>query len=291
MAHGPDFERRLRVRPKHFRLAATDPGDTGRLDKAGAATLHEHQLAELRTLQDRLWAENERSLLLVFQALDAAGKDGTIAHVMSGVNPQGCDVHAFKAPTALELDHDFLWRCQVRVPERGRIGIFNRSYYEEVLVVRVHPELLARQPGVDAEDPGIWRKRFEDINAFEAHLARNGTRVVKFFLHVSKEEQKRRFLQRIEDPEKNWKFSSADVRERASWDAYQAAYDEMLRATSTPHARWYAIPADHKWYMRAAVGGIVTHHLRDLNPAYPTLPESERDALEAARVQLLAEPE
>ena len=289
MAHGPDFERRLRVRPKHFRLAAADPGDTGRLDKAGAAALHEHQLAELRALQDRLWAENERSLLLVFQAFDAAGKDGMIVHVMSGVNPQGCDVHAFKAPTALELDHDFLWRCQVRLPERGRIGIFNRSYYEEVLVVRVHPELLARQPGVDAQDPGIWRKRFEDINAFEAHLARNGTRVVKFFLHVSKEEQKRRFLQRIEDPEKNWKFSSADVRERASWDAYQAAYDEMLRATSTAHGRWYAIPADHKWYMRAAVGGIVTHHLRDLNPAYPTLPESERDALEAARVALTAE--
>ncbi len=289
MAHGPDFERRLRVRPKHFRLDATDPGDTGRLDKPGAAELREHQLQELRTLQDTLWAENQRSLLLVFQALDAAGKDGTIAHVMSGVNPQGCDVHAFKAPTALELDHDFLWRCQVRVPERGRIGIFNRSYYEEVLVVRVHPELLARQPGVDAEDPGIWRKRFADINAFEAHLARNGTRVVKFFLHVSKSEQKRRFLERIEDPEKNWKFSAADVRERASWDAYQAAYDEMLRATSTSHARWYAIPADHKWYMRAAVGGIVTHHLRDLNPAYPTLPESERDALEAARVALTAE--
>ena len=289
MAHGMDFERRLRVRPKRFRLADADPGDTGTLTKGAAAKLREHSLAELQALQDRLWAEDARSLLLVFQALDAAGKDGTIAHVMSGVNPQGCDVHAFKAPTHLELDHDWLWRCQVALPERGRIGIFNRSYYEEVLVVRVHPEILAAQPGVDAREPRIWRQRFEAINAFETHLARNGTRVVKFFLHVSKAEQKRRFLDRIEEPAKNWKFSAADIRERAHWDAYQHAYDEMLRATSTPDGRWYVIPADHKWFMRTAVSSIVRHHLRDLDPAYPVLPADEPAELAAAQAELEAE--
>jgi len=246
---------------------------------------------ELEVAQDVLYASDTWAMLLVFQALDAAGKDGTIKHVMSGVNPLGCDVHAFRQPSPEELRHDFLWRCATRLPERGRIGIFNRSYYEEVLVVRVHPDLIATQhlPAGSKAGPNLWKERYEDINAFERHLVRNGTRVVKFFLHVSKEEQGRRFLDRLGHPAKHWKFSPADLAEREHFEAYQDAYEAALTATSTPWAPWYVVPADHKPAMRALVGGIVVSAIDGLHLAYPHAEGDQAAVLDRARRELEAD--
>ena len=246
--------------------------------------------AEIDREQELLWANDRRSLLLVFQAMDAAGKDGTIKHVMSGVNPQGCRVTSFKQPSVLELDHDFLWRINRALPERGQIGIFNRSHYEEVLVVRVHPDWLGRQqlpPG--RRGPQFWKQRYESINDFEQHLDRNGTTIVKFFLHVSRQEQRRRFLDRLTEPGKEWKFSSADVAERQHWDAYMAAYEKAITATSTPWAPWYVIPADNKDLMRMLVAGVVVHTIRRMKLTFPTVGEKQHQANLEARRQLEAE--
>jgi PPK2 family polyphosphate:nucleotide phosphotransferase len=280
-------------------LAKRDPAWKGgrRFEHLAADELKEEAQVILRDAvddlaeaQELLWASDTWALLVIFQALDAAGKDGTIEHVMSGVNPQGVHVSSFKQPSAEELDHDFLWRCAVRLPERGRIGIFNRSYYEEVLVVRVHPGFLdAQRIPEELRGKKLWKHRYESINAFERHLARNGTKVVKFFLNVSKEEQKRRFLARLDEPDKNWKFSPADVAERAHWDAYQEAYEAALTATSTPWAPWYVIPADHKDVMRALVAGVLVHTIEGLHLESPTLPEEDRAALAEARARLEAE--
>ena len=244
---------------KPFRLSDHDPGWAGseKIPKAKRKALSKQILKESREqlarTQELLYAADSWSVLVIFQAMDAAGKDGAIKHVMSGVNPQGVEVTSFKHPSAEDLDHTFLWRCMKQLPERGRIGIFNRSYYEEVLIVRVHPHLLASQriPAVSSQ-PQTWQQRFDDINAFEQHLARNGTAIIKFFLHLSRHEQKKRFLDRIEDPDKHWKFSASDIAEREHWDAYMAAYEEAITATSTADAPWYVIPADHKWVSRAA---------------------------------------
>lgn len=245
---------------------------------------------ELEAAQELLYASDTWALLLIFQAIDAAGKDGTIKHVMSGVNPQGCQVFAFRQPSSEDLRHDFLWRCAKVLPERGRIGIFNRSYYEEVLVVRVHPDLLAAEhlpSGIG--DRKLWEERFEDINAFEHHLVRNGTLVVKFFLHVSKEEQRRRLLQRLEVPEKHWKFSASDLAEREHFDAYRAVYEEALSSTSTAWAPWYVVPADHKPAMRAMVGGVIVHEIERLGLHYPLPTPAAAAAMGEARGRLLAE--
>ena len=249
-------------------------------------------VGELVEAQQRFWANDSHALLVVLQAMDAAGKDGTIKHVMSGVNPQGCQVTSFKQPSAEELGHDFLWRSTTVLPSRGMIGIFNRSYYEEVLVARVHPELLARGKDGRAVHPTeqVWRDRFEDINAFEQHLDRNGTRIVKIFLHVSRDQQKRRFLKRLEVPDKNWKFSVNDLAERQHWDAYQSAYQEALSATSTAWAPWYVVPADHKYALRALVGGIIVDAIDGLDLKPPTVGPDERQALARARADLLSEP-
>ena len=253
---------------RRFRLKDIDPRDTGPLkaeDKPRAVDALQLGIEAMAALQDMLYAQDRWAVLLVFQAMDAAGKDGVIKHVMSGVNPQGCQVASFKAPSTEELDHDYLWRCQKHLPERGRIGIFNRSYYEEVLVVRVHPEILARQKLpprlVDAK---IWKRRYEDIAAFERYLGRNGTIVRKFFLHVSRKEQKRRFLERLDTPAKNWKFSAADAKERAFWKDYMTAYEEMIRRTSTEEAPWYVVPADNKWFTRIVVAAAIVDALASL---------------------------
>jgi PPK2 family polyphosphate:nucleotide phosphotransferase len=276
-----------------FRLRDVDPGDTGELkaeDKPAAQEGLRTGVEALAELQDMLYAQDRWAVLLVFQAMDAAGKDGAIKHVMSGVNPQGCQVASFKAPSAEELDHDYLWRCQRHLPERGRIGIFNRSYYEEVLVVRVHPELLERQklpPGAAGKD--LWKDRFQDIRTFERYLARNGTVIRKFFLHVSRKEQKRRFLERLNDPEKHWKFSAADVAERAHWDEYMAAYEEAIRETATEHAPWYVIPADNKWFTRLMVAAATVDAMGSLGLDYPEVSAEALRKLAAARRALLAE--
>jgi PPK2 family polyphosphate:nucleotide phosphotransferase len=239
-------------------------------------------------LQEKLYAQGNWALLLVFQAMDAAGKDGTIKHVMSGVNPQGCEVFSFKAPTSEELNHGYFWRCQKRMPERGRIGIFNRSYYEEVLVVRVHPEFLAKQK-IPREliSKDIWKQRFEDITGFERYASRNGIVIRKFFLHVSRKEQKRRFLERLEHPEKNWKFSAADAQERQFWDDYMDAYDDIIRHTSSKHAPWYTVPADNKWFTRLVVASVVVETLKSLRLSFPKVDEAQRRELAAARATLL----
>jgi PPK2 family polyphosphate:nucleotide phosphotransferase len=286
-----DFERRFRVQKGGFRLADCDPADQAGLGKAEARIRRATDIERLAALQERLYADGKRAMLVVLQGLDASGKDGTIKHVMSGLNPQGVSVTPFKTPTGLELAHDFLWRTELALPARGHIGVFNRSHYEEVLVVRVHPELLADE-AVDparAEHPAFWEERFQDIAAWERHLTRTGTRVVKFFLHVSKAEQRRRFLARVEQPEKNWKFSSFDVREHQYWDAYQRAYDAALRATSTRQEPWYVIPADHKWFLRTAVAAIIVQHLSDLEPQYPTPSNEEQREMEEAVALLRAE--
>ena len=278
---------------KGFRLRDHDPGDTGvfgRKLKDGTDTKERAQavlregVEHLADMQERLYAQDQWSLLLVFQAMDAAGKDGTIKHVMSGVNPQGCQVHAFKAPSPEELDHDFLWRCSTRLPERGRIGIFNRSYYEEVLVVRVHPEFLDKQR-LPARPPlkKLWQQRYEDINAYERYLGRNGTVIRKFFLHVSRAEQRKRFLERLDDPAKHWKFAEGDVAERAHWNAYMQAYEDMIRATATPEAPWYVVPADNKWYTRLVVAAAIYDALDDMGLKYPQVDADRRKHLAAIR--------
>ena len=258
--------------------------------KAKAKLLMAKHLQDLSAAQELLYADNHYSILVILQAMDAAGKDGTIKHVMSGVNPQGCQVFSFKKPSVEELDHNFLWRYMRCLPERGRIGIFNRSYYEDVLVVKVHPELLAsgRLPK-GKRGNAFWKERYEDINAFERHLARNGTLILKFFLHLSKEEQKQRFLERLEHSDKNWKFSSADLVERNYWDKYQGAYEDAIRATSTAWAPWYIIPADHKWMSRTLVAAILTSGIHSLGLAYPEPSLEEHAALAAAREKLINE--
>ena len=269
-----------------------DSSYTGKYkEKAEAADKLQSDLAKLQKYQDVLYAYDTYALLLIFQAMDAAGKDGTIKHVMSGVNPQGCQVYSFKAPSSEDLDHDFLWRTNRCLPERGRIGIFNRSYYEEVLVVRVHPELLDRQQlPASAKNENVWKHRFEDINNSEKYLTGNGIVILKFFLNVSKAEQKRRFLDRINRSEKNWKFSASDAKERLLWDQYMEAYGDMLSHTSTEVAPWYVIPADHKWFMHLAVANIICSKLKELNLAYPTLSEAKKQELLKAKEILENEP-
>ncbi|HYR00299.1 MAG TPA: polyphosphate kinase 2 family protein [Casimicrobiaceae bacterium] len=281
------------VKGKGFRLKDFDPADTGELgseDKPGAKELLARGVEWLAEEQDKLYAQNRWAVLLVFQAMDAAGKDSTIKHVMSGVNPQGCQVYSFKQPSVEELDHDFLWRTMRALPERGRIGIFNRSYYEEVLVVRVHPEFLQNQRlPAGLVGSGIWDDRLRDIAAFERYLARNGVLVLKFFLNVSRKEQKRRFLERLDHPDKNWKFSAADVKERAHWRDYMHAYEEAIRATAAKHAPWYVVPADNKWYTRLVVAASIVDALARLDLSYPEVDPAERKALRAARATLEAE--
>lgn len=292
-----EISERCRVVPgKKFRLEDHDPAWAGNpnVSKADRKELAEKTLSqdvtELATMQELLYAADTWSVLVIFQAMDAAGKDGTIRHVMSGINPQGCQVYSFKHPSTEELDHDFLWRCNKCLPERGRIGIFNRSYYEEVLIIRVHPSLLEYQriPNVEAGKE-LWEHRFEEINNFEKHLARNGTAIVKIFLNVSKEEQRRRFLERIENVDKHWKFSAADLSERGYWDDYMHAYEEMLGATSTEWAPWYVIPADHKWVSRAIVANIVAGTIRRLKLSFPKTSPEEELKIQQAKEQLLKE--
>jgi PPK2 family polyphosphate:nucleotide phosphotransferase len=275
-----------------FRLSQINPGDAGGIDsKQHAAALLAQGVDRLRSEQEKLYAQGTWSLLLIFQAMDAAGKDSTIKHVMSGVNPQGCQVYSFKAPSTEELAHDFLWRTTRCLPERGRIGIFNRSYYEEVLVIRVHRGLLdaERLPAPLVTKP-IWKERFEDINAYERHLVRSGVVVRKFFLHVSKREQKARFLQRLEKPSKNWKFSSSDLVERAHWKEYMHAYEDMIQHTATPETPWHVVPADHKWFTRLVVAATVAEALAELKLEYPKLDRAHRKELAIVRRALKREP-
>ncbi len=270
---------------KHFRLEDFDPADTGAWkSEDDAKDKLQKDVNSMADLQSKLYAQDQWSVLLIFQAMDAAGKDGTIKHVMSGVNPEGCQVYSFKAPSQTELHHDFLWRTTRDLPERGHIGIFNRSYYEEVLVVRVHPEALAGQklpPSLVSKN--IWSERFEDINCFERHMARNGTVIRKFFLHLSKKEQKRRFLARLDEPEKHWKFSQADIHEREYWDDYQNAYEEMIRHTSTRHAPWYVVPADNKWFTHLVVAAAIVEALEELDLCYPKVDQAKLKEIRAAR--------
>ena len=275
---------------KHFRLKDYDPADTHGLGselKPRAKQLLAEGVKELSRLQSILAAQDGWGLLVILQALDAAGKDGTIKHVMSGVNPQGVDVWSFKAPTDDELRHDYLWRTTQRLPKRGQMGIFNRSYYEEVLVVRVHPKILQNEKlPKTLITKHIWQERFEDINCFERYITRNGIAVLKFFLHLSKKEQKRRFLERLDTPDKNWKFSSADVKERQCWDAYQEAYEDMIRHTASEHAPWYVVPSDNKWFTRLVVAQAVVDALKGMDLKYPKVSGAEKTALAQARTQL-----
>ena len=278
---------------KGFRLKDCDPGDTGNLgreDKPRAKEALKLGIENLAALQDMLYAQDRWAVLLIFQAMDAAGKDGAIKHVMSGVNPQGVQVASFKAPSSEELDHDYLWRCMKHLPERGRIGIFNRSYYEEVLVVRVHEELLARQKlPEELVSKRIWSERYEDIRNFERYLSRNGVLIRKFFLHVGRGEQKRRFLERLDDPDKNWKFSTADARERGYWKDYMEAYEELIRETATEYAPWYVVPANNKWFTRIVVGAAIIEALASLDLHYPKVDKHKRQELAAARKLLMSE--
>jgi PPK2 family polyphosphate:nucleotide phosphotransferase len=278
---------------KDFKLKDFDPADTGKLDsadKADAKELLEQGVQWLAEQQDMLYAQDHWAVLLVFQAMDAAGKDGTIKHVTSGLNPQGCEVTSFKQPSAEELDHDYLWRYMRHVPARGLVGIFNRSYYEEVLVVKVHQELLTNQklhPSLVTKN--IWSERYEDIAHFEQYLTRNGVRVLKFFLHVSKDEQKRRFMSRLDEPEKNWKFSAGDVAERQHWSEYRDAYEEAIRNTASRAAPWYVVPADNKWFTRLVVAAAVVQAIAELELHYPVVGPDKQKELAAARVRLEAE--
>jgi PPK2 family polyphosphate:nucleotide phosphotransferase len=276
---------------KHFRLKDFDTSDTGSVkDKEHGQKIIDGRAGLLTSLQEKLYAQDRWALLVILQAMDAAGKDGVVKHVMSGVNPQGCDVHPFKVPSNEDLNHDYLWRAHSRVPERGMIGIFNRSYYEEVLVVRVHPNLLATQKLPEALiTKHIWEQRYEDINAFEEYLTHNGVVVRKFFLHVSKKEQKKRFLERLEDSKKNWKFSMDDVKERGFWKDYQEAYEEMIQNTATKHAPWYVVPADNKWYTQLIVASAIITALEDLNLAFPDVDKKKKKELENVRESLLHE--
>jgi PPK2 family polyphosphate:nucleotide phosphotransferase len=276
---------------KKFRLKDVDPGDTLRFTSEAKPQAKEalaHGVQVLAELQGKLYAQDKWAVLLIFQAMDAAGKDGTIKHVLSGVNPQGCQVFSFKSPSAEDLDHDFLWRCMKCLPNRGHIGIFNRSYYEETLVVRVHPEFLGKQRIPSSLiTKRIWEERFEDIRAFERYLARNGVRVVKFFLHLSAEEQRRRFLERAEQPEKNWKFSGSDMAERDHWDEYQDAYEDMIRNTATKDNPWYVVPADNKWFTRVIVAAAVVDTLAALDLAYPPVDKARLEEIANAKRALL----
>jgi len=296
----PDLDEiieQFRVTPgSSVKLKDYDPGWEGdpkipkEQRKEYAQKLLSEDVAQLTAAQELLYAADSWSVLIIFQALDAAGKDGTIKHVMSGVNPQGVEVHSFKHPSADELDHDFLWRCARALPERGRIGIFNRSYYEEVLIVKVHPELVTAQRIPDAKiDKSFWKQRYESINGFEEHLARNGTLIIKFFLDVSKDVQRKRFLERLNEPKKYWKFSASDMGERAFWKDYREAYEAMLEETSTNHAPWYVIPADHKWVARASVANIIVREINSLKLKYPEVTDQKRAEIDAARKQLEAE--
>ena len=292
--HSRDLLKPFRVTDgRKFRLKHIDPNDTQHIEsKKEAAMLLEQGAQRLAALQDTLYAQDRWAVLLIFQAMDAAGKDGTIKHVMSGVNPAGCQVFSFKAPSDEEQDHDFMWRALRNLPERGRIGIFNRSYYEEVLIVRVHPELLQAEklpPSLVSDD--IWDERFEDIRNVERYLSRNGVVIRKFFLHVSKDEQRRRFLSRLDEPEKRWKFSLSDVKERNHWNEYQKAYEDMIRHTATDYAPWYVVPADHKWFTRLVVSAAVIDALEDLELAYPTVDANKKEELKVARAELEREEE
>ena len=274
-----------------FHLKDIDPEDTLWLkseDKARAKEALASGMVEMSALQEKLYAQAKWSLLLIFQAMDAAGKDGAIKHVMSGLNPQGCQVHSFKAPSNEDLDHDYLWRCLKVLPTRGMIGIFNRSYYEEVLVVRVHPEYLDKQRiPRELVSKHIWKQRFEDIRNLEQHLSRNGVVVLKFFLHISKKEQKRRFLERLEIPDKNWKFSPSDLHEREHWDEYMEAYEDMIRHTATKASPWHVVPADNKWFTRVVVSAAIIDALGSLKLAFPEVDETTRQGLALARAKLL----
>jgi PPK2 family polyphosphate:nucleotide phosphotransferase len=280
------------VNGEKFRLKDVDPRDTLEFtgeDKPRAKTALANGVAALAELQERLYAQDKWAVLLIFQAMDAAGKDGAIKHVMSGVNPQGCQVHSFKAPSPEELDHDYLWRCMKVLPNRGEIGIFNRSYYEEVLVVRVHPEYLAGQKlPRQVVTKKIWKQRYEDIRNFERYLTHNGLVIRKFFLHVSPKEQKNRFLERLENPEKYWKFSPADVKERAFWDPYMDAYEDMIRNTATKYAPWYVVPADNKWFTRVVVAAVVVETLASLGLDYPKVDQARLKEFAAAKKALTA---
>jgi PPK2 family polyphosphate:nucleotide phosphotransferase len=292
MSRASGFSRPYRVtNGRKFRLKDVDPGDTGGLeDKDKAQKWLKRGVRTLAELQERLYPQDKWGVLLIFQAMDAAGKDGAIKHVMSGVNPQGVQVYSFKAPSSEELDHDFLWRTSKCLPERGRIGIFNRSYYEEVLVVRVHPEILRGQklpPSALGKD--VWKERCEDIAAFEKYLSRNGIVVVKFFLHVSKKEQKKRLLERLDEADKNWKFSASDVREREHWDEYMEAYEYAVQRTAAPHAPWYVVPADNKWFTRLVVASAVIEVLEGLSLRFPKLGEAQKKDLQLARGLLTGE--
>ena len=275
---------------KEFKLKQIDPADTSGFpdgDKEKAKDVLAKGIKAITMLQDMLYAQDQYSVLMIFQAMDAAGKDGAIKHVMSGINPQGCEVASFKSPTSTDLDHDYLWRCNLKLPERGRIGIFNRSYYEEVLVVKVHPEFLASQKvPADLVDENIWENRYDEIRNYEKYLSRNGTVILKFFLHLSRKEQKKRFLERIENPDKNWKFSSNDAKERAYWDKYMDAYEEMIRNTATKHAPWYVVPADNKWYTRLVVAASLIDTLASLDLAYPKVDKRKLEELEESRKAL-----
>jgi len=276
---------------QNFRLDAMNPGDVGDLtaeDKPRAKEALAAGVQALAELQGLLYAQNRWAALVVFQAMDAAGKDGTIKHVMSGVNPQGCQVDSFKAPSAEELDHDYLWRCLKRLPARGRIGIFNRSYYEEVLVLRVHEELLKKQKiPTELVTPQIWEERYEDIRNVEHYLSRNGYVIRKFFLNVSREEQKRRFMERLETPDKNWKFSASDAKERQHWNDYMTAYEAMIRATARPYAPWYVVPADNKWFSRVVVAAAMIDALGALDLKFPEMTEAQKQQLGEAREALV----
>ncbi len=282
-----DLAARYRVDAgKDFRLATCDPGDTCGLDidKAEAKELLASNLDKMRSLQERLYAEGKWAILVVLQAMDAGGKDSAIEHVMSGINPQGCEVHSFKAPGPVELQHNFLWRQQLVLPARGRIGIFNRSHYEEVLVVRVHPQLLKAE-GLPEQlvDGTIWQRRFEDIRSFEQQLANAGTVVLKFFLHTSKTEQAKRFLERIDEKDKNWKFNAADMAERAFWDDYMNAYEDMIRNTATPFAPWYVVPSDNKWISRLVIAAALVTALERIDPKFPDVTQEQKRAMAEAR--------
>jgi PPK2 family polyphosphate:nucleotide phosphotransferase len=288
-----DIVKRFRIRKGgKFSLADYDPADTCGLDieKEQAKAMLADGVQRLSRLQERLYAQDAWAVLVIFQAMDAAGKDGVIKHVMSGINPQGCQVHAFKAPSPQELDHDFMWRTTIALPERGRIGIFNRSYYEETLVVRVHPEILARQKlPSKLVTKKIWQERFEDIRGFERYLARNGVLLLKFFLNVSKEEQRRRFLERIEEPGKRWKFSARDVAERKLWDRYMDAYEDMIRHTATREAPWYVVPADNKWFTRLVVAAVIDERMERLDLQFPKMDAAALREMRTLRTALQRE--
>jgi len=286
------IERYRVTKGEGFNLKDFDPDDSGNVDfeKKDGEELLEVGVKRLSRLQQRLYAEGRWAVLMVLQGIDTAGKDGIIKHVLTGVNPQGCSVHSFKQPSHLELAHDFLWRANRALPMRGRIGIFNRSYYEDVIVVRVHPELIESQnlpPELVTKD--IWKERYQDINDFERHLARNGTVPIKFFLNISKKEQRERLLARLEDPDKIWKFSAADVAERRLWDKYQEVYEDMIRATATKHAPWYVVPCNKKWFARLVVAGVLAEHIKALDPSFPKMSSADAEEVDAAHKELLDE--